>query len=216
MEVNYLLRIIVQYKMKKIILICLAVLLFSNFVGATAYYKYGELPISIERECFYNGALCVAAYTCTISVYDENSEVIVDNAAMTRTPAYYYYNVSQLLDNGEYRSRATCTNGVLSGSEIFYFEVTPAGTPNRQNFFIILAIAPFVVLGLAYLLRSNEVGVLSGMIFVIAGMYTMINGIDGVYDLYSRAIAGVALALGILFMITSGYGLWNSYNSMDQ
>jgi len=196
--------------MKKIMIIFLMLIMMIGTVEAVSYFQYGETPIQLKRECFYEGDLCDSGYTCNVSVYDENLDIIVDDTPMNRSDSYYLHNITQLLDNGEYRTRMTCSDGTYAGSEVFYFEVTPAGEENRMNLFLILSIASLVILGLAYLIKSDEVGVLAGIVFIVTGVYSMINGIDGVYNLYSRAIAGVVIALGMLFMIASGYNLFQN------
>ena len=198
--------------MKKILpLICLLLIMVSTSVEAVSYFKYGEVPIELKRECFYEGDLCDSDYNCSITVYDQNLDVMVDNVVMNRTAAYYEHNVTGMLEVGEYRTRMTCDDGAYAGSEVWYFEITNTGDGTGNRMFLILGILSFVLLFTSVFMRSYNLGFAAGVMFLVTGMYTMIYGIDLVSDMYTRAIAFVFLGLGILFVIYGGYNsVWNN------
>lgn len=173
---------------------------------ATSFFKYSE-HAEVKRECFNDGALCGALFNCSLTVYDNNANVVFDNLEMNRTAAYYNVTIESLLDIGQYRSRMTCTDGSNSGSEIFYFDVTSSGEEDRKDLFLIMVLGSVILLTLAAIIKSNELGVFSGMLFLVSGVYTMIYGINGVYDLYSRSIAGVVIGLGMMLIIMSAYDM---------
>jgi hypothetical protein len=50
-----------------------------------------------------------------------------------------------------------------------------------------------------------EIGFISGISFIITGVYSMIYGIADLADLYTRAIAIVCLGLGFIIMFMSAY-----------
>jgi len=178
-------------------------------VEAVSYFKYGEVPIELKRECFYEGDLCDENYNCTITVYDWNLDIVVDDIPMNRSEAYYLHNITQLIEPGEYRTRMTCSDGTYAGSEVFYFEVSNTGDGSGDRMFIILGIFSFVLLFVSLFMRSYNIGFASGVMFIVTGMYTMIYGIDLISDMYTRAIAFVFLGMGILFVIYGGYNsIW--------
>jgi hypothetical protein len=79
-------------------------------------------------------------------------------------------------------------------------------------FIILLALASLFFI--ATLFVNEEFFVyISGVLFLVAGVYAMINGVDIANDMYSRAIAYVLIGIGFLFTI--GAYIFNSYERND-
>lgn len=174
------------------------------FVSATEQtYKSGD-EIDIKRECFYDGDVCTGDFNCTLTVYNPNGTTLVDNQKMTNSTGYYNYTLGPIFLNGEYRNRMTCTNGVDSGSEIFYFDVTPGG---NYNVFLILGLSALILLAFAYFFKDNVIGFIAGVVFIVVGVYTMIYGVADLSNIYTRAISFISIGLGLLFAIAGAYNL---------
>jgi len=192
--------------MKNKIWILLVFLLFVPNVLAEQVYKTGE-QVELRRECFNDGNLCDSSFGCSLSIYHPDGSIILDNVSMEHqtNEGYYNYTVGTLLFNGEYRNRMTCTDGTLSGSEVFYFDITPTGDDRGNNLFLIFAIASgiFMVLGLIF--KNNTLGFISGALFIVTGVYSMIYGIANLADVYTRLISFVMIGVGVLFIIASAY-----------
>jgi len=188
---------------KKIIMGLFLILLVPTLVSASDFFKYGE-QVELRRECFNDGDLCDVTFSCSLTTYNPNGSVILDNVAMVRETSYYNYNLSGV-DNGEYRNRMTCTDGTDSGSEIFYFSITPTGDDRGNNIFLILTIGSILFMILTISFRDDTLGFVTGALFLITGVYVMVYGIANLADLYTRAISYISIGLGLLFIISAAY-----------
>lgn len=98
-----------------------------------------------------------------------------------------------------------CSNGDCGNS----FEVKGGDLT-----FIIIIFALAIIFLICSIFVSEEVFVyLSGVCFLIAGIYIMINGLDNISDWASRSIAFVSLGLGLL--LTLGAYIYNGYSKGD-
>lgn len=192
--------------MKKINLIWILLLMVPlvSAVDSTLFFRNSE-EVELRRECFNDGDVCDATFGCSLTVYNPNSSVLVDNVSMVRGMEYYNYNVSAITENGQYRSRMTCTDGTDSGSEIFYFSVTPTGDDGDYNLFLIMGLGALVLLSFAYVFKDNIVGFVAGVMFIVLGVYVMIYGIANLSDMYTRAVSFICIGLGLLYAIASAY-----------
>ena len=188
---------------KKIIMGLFLILLVPTLVSASDFFKYGE-QVELRRECFNDGDLCDVTFSCSLTTYNPNGSVILDNVAMVRETSYYNYNLSGV-DNGEYRNRMTCTDGTDSGSEIFYFSITPSGDDGDYKLFLIIGLGAIILLSFAYIFKDNILGFISGVMFIVLGVYVMIYGVGDISDIYTRTISFVSIGLGLMFSIASAY-----------
>ena len=76
--------------------------------------------------------------------------------------------------------------------------------------FLIFIYALAVIFFISTLFVDEEFLVyISGVLFLVAGIYVMINGLEDLNNMYSRAISFVSLGIGLLF--TLGAYIYNSY-----
>jgi len=175
-------------------------------VFATTYTANEEF--SLDRECFFEGDVCGATFDCTLSVYDPDGTLVVNNGDMTHQDSYYNYSMEALSENGQYRTRMTCTDGTNSGSEIFYFSISQTGgDENSLNIFLVIGILSILLLILGVILTNYPVLASAGAMFIVTGMYVMIYGLQFVNNMYTQAIAFTFIGLGLFFLITSGLKL---------
>ena len=99
-------------------------------------------------------------------------------------------------------------NGVIV-SEPVTFQVTPTGITQysilNNPILIILLVISILFLILALYTKNYPMGFISGVMFIISGIYTMIYGFNNYADDYSRTVGLVLIALGFIFMLASGY-----------
>jgi hypothetical protein len=183
----------------------------SSFVSAAdisisrvAYdYKQGSV-IDIMNPCYYNGANCPVGTNCSITVYDPDNQVIVNNQPMTYGASFFNYTLPYAnYSIGSYKCDMVCTYSGTSGSQRFYLDI---GTGGSQSLFIILSIASIVLLILAILLKNNYIGFIASTLFILTGLYVLIYGVGNfLSDMYTTGIGWIFLGLGILFMIAAAY-----------
>ena len=95
----------------------------------------------------------------------------------------------------------------------FDLEVTPTGVIQDSiwNNSVLLIFIPLalilLVIGVGF--KLAPIGFLSGLMFVLCGVYTMIYGFNNVTDLYTRSVAIILLALGFLISLVASWEFLN-------
>jgi hypothetical protein len=119
---------------------------------------------------------------------------------------FYNYTFSDTtLPLGIYRNSMYCSDGINSGSEIFYFRINQTGDNRTSTLFLILALGSVIVLGFGVLFQNEYIGFIAGGLFIVTGVYVMIYGFADLSDMYTRAIAYVSIGLGLIFEVAAGY-----------
>lgn len=178
--------------------------LFDTSSETIVYKQYDTA--TFKDPCRYNGAPCGGTATCKATILYPNGSFMIDNEALNNTgndmPSIPLPDTSVL---GEFPSSMSCTqNGISSGSD-FSFYITPTGRITNLTvpiFLILISLMLFIV-GLAT--NYIPVGFLSGILFMITGVYMMIYGLGNVADDYTRYIAYIVLAWGSITAILAGY-----------
>jgi hypothetical protein len=99
-------------------------------------------------------------------------------------------------------------DGILISQPVGY-DVTPSGIIqssilNNPILIILLAIS-ILFLIIALYNTSYPLGFISGIMFTLSGIYTMIYGFNNYTDDYTRAVGLVLIGLGTIFVLASSY-----------
>lgn len=166
-------------------------------------YTVGS-QIDIKNPCYYNGNNCPLTTTCSITVYNPDNAVIVNNQPMTYGGAFFNYTLPYgNYTVGSYKCDMVCTYSGVSGSQRFYLDI---GTGGSQSLFIILTIGSLLLLLMAFVLKNNYIGFIASTLFILTGLYALIYGAGGfLSNMYTTAIGWIFLGLGIFFMIAAAY-----------
>lgn|GEM_PF-5373535 len=209
--------------MNKLMLLAITSIFLIGLVNAVSnddisyYYKHGT-PFNVTRECFYNGAYCnVSAFSCYLTIFSSNQTTpIVNNTLMTGTPNYYFVEIPYTdWPNGVYRCSISCSDGINSGSEIFYFMINQTGDNRSDSLFLILALGSVIILCIAFLFRNGYIGFSAGALFIVTGIYVMIFGFSSLNNMYTQAISYIFLGMGLMFTIASGYQIAQETNLFE-
>lgn len=199
--------------MKKTLLIMLGILvLFLPIVAAAEpdyTFKFGENAYFIAS-CDVNGVPCdPSTASCNMTLREPNGTYIVNYQPMT---VNYGGDINYTVDNnlltviGElYNGKINCVQGSENKTATFTAMITPTGQNRTSSLFLILGLASLITLGLGMWLENEYVGFISGALFIVTGVYSMIYGIGNLADLYTRAIAFSSIGLGFIFEIAAGY-----------
>ena len=139
-----------------------------------------------------------------------NQTTIFYNVEMTQS--YNDFNVVVKAENftltGETCMGITCTDGTTDEVGSVCEEVNSTSTTNSQSslLFLILILSALVFFVGGYLLDQDWLIFLSGILWMITGVYVMIYGILNFTNLYTRTIAAVCLAVGIVLIVA---GIFN-------
>lgn len=168
-------------------------------------FKVNE-PMQLTNYCIEG--TCTYMTLGVITTPSPNSERINVSAAMTQNGQNFNYSYTPT-KLGIY-TFTTCGNpggNLICDSDTF--ESTSSGSEG-SNFFIILITALAVIFFIASLFVPEEFFVyISGVCFLIGGIYLMSNGLDVLNDTNTRYLAFIYLGIGLLFSL--GAYIYNLY-----
>lgn len=187
-------------KMNNLILFFLLVFSLS-FISAESQETIGTFT---QNQVVTINQVCADATYITYSVKYPNSTFAVQNQNMTSLGSgLFSVNFTNTKTLGRYE-----IVGISNGCDKTF--ATYMTIKNTSITFLIILLALATLFFIATWFVNEEFFVyISGVLFLISGIYVMINGIDIVNDWYSRAIAYVTIGLGLLF--TLGAYIYNSY-----
>jgi hypothetical protein len=188
------------------ILVIIAILMLSPLILASqetlGTFKSGEC-INLRQSC----GNC--SYSNISQVLYPDSSIALDDVQMEKNNDNYNYTFCTTTQNGEYVVVGISDVDGTKTSWAYNFFVTPTGVVENSIFnnsvVIIILLIALILLGMAGLMHSYPIFFMSGVMWSVAGVYTMIYGFNSYTDDYTRAIAIVFIAIGTIFMVTSGY-----------
>lgn len=181
---------------------------FLPMISAADY----TFPYSADAEfaisCDVDGVPCDASVNCSLTLRDPNNAYKLNSAAMSilaNGDAYYLIPASDVVEIGPYTGKVHCSDGSISNVESFTLDINATGDDRGNSLFLILAIASLLVLGLAIIAENEYIGFAGGALLIVTGVYALIYGIGNLANLYTQAIAYVAMGLGFIFLVAAGY-----------
>ncbi len=128
------------------------VLLSINIVSAqqedVRFYHQIDTNLTIFEKCRVEGAVCDSNFACAVTILSPSEQLIIDNQSMIRGNVYYNFSLNETNSdsNGVYETTVDCTNTTSSGSNTFFYQVTPNGSaPMETSQGIILFISVLMI-----------------------------------------------------------------------
>ncbi len=186
--------------------IILGIFLFSlASAESIGTFKVNE-PMQITN--YFQDGTC--SYMNLVNLELPNNTIININTAMTNNNQAFNFSYTPT-ELGIYTFK-TCGNpggNIICNSDTF--ESTSTGTRGSM-FFLILLTSIAMIFFIASLFVPEEFFVyISGVSFLIGGIYLMTNGIDVLNDTNTRYLAFIYLGVGLLF--TLGAYIYNLYSN---
>ena len=194
--------------MNKLIMCLMLGLMMFTLVSAADDQHYGKqyTDVIIIETCDDDGFKCGSTYSCNITVIDPTQSVVALDILMTRNDTVYNYTLIQTDVLGDYRYKTYCGNGTFSGSnEDGTLTITTTGKKSSFAINIFLILSALGLFVLALYMKNHAIGFISGILFSITGVYTMIYGIGNLADMYTRAMAYTVIAFGGFIVLIAGY-----------
>ena len=129
-----------------------------------------------------------------------NSTAIITNRVMNKTGYTFNYTFCSTRVEGTYVYDYV---DAIGNVYVNNFIVTPTGDTTSNTFFVVFCIISVVLLLLAYVFKNTVFAFLSGLAFLVTGVYTMINGFGDVTTTYTYIVAVIIIGLGAILAITS-------------
>jgi len=94
------------------------------------FYHPKDTNLTIYEKCRVNGVICDSSYECNLTVLSPLQNIIIDNVEMLGDSVYRNFTMTEenQSSNGIYESTIDCSNSSLSGSNTFFYKVTPNGS----------------------------------------------------------------------------------------
>jgi hypothetical protein len=127
--------------------------------------------------------------------YPDRTVVTIDTNMTLVSPGNFQYNFTDTNQLGRYDVCVTTDGCENTGCFIFTVD------NNTSNIFIILSVLAFLLCILSILGNTEFFLYSSGVIFIVTGILSMVNGIGDLSDWTTRAISLVYLGLGFIFII---------------
>jgi len=168
------------------------------------------LPIQKVNTCVDLPQICsTCTYVNLSSIKYPDSSVNLINTLMTKNGVNFNYS---FCDTGQLGTYIVTTCGDKDGTfqcSVYNFEITPTGGDrlNSLGIFIVLLVVSLVILVLGIIMKNGYVGFISGTLFMIAGVYSMIYGIGNLTDMWTRSVAFVLIGIGIMLGISAGINI---------
>lgn len=172
--------------------------------------------VDLKRNCDYqNGTLCPIDTNCFMTITSPTQGNIIVNKRMGNLSTNYpNWNVtltpSNNIEIGIYTAAMSCTDKAgLTGSETFYYEVTPSGSRNILGLFIILIGLAYVLTFFGAFYENIFLATIGGIMMIMVGLYTLNNGIDVYRSFATQAVSLITIFVGAYFAVTGGMRLIN-------
>jgi len=188
-----------------------------------------EVTLGQSVDLPQGGSNGTAAWSfCNITrLTDPNHLVLLADIPMAKVGYNFNYplNGMHTQEMGTYTVETVCGDGINVKSGIYSFEVTTTGSSMNSSLWIaLMMIVISLVLFIIALYADNQyIGFITGISFIVSGMYIMIYGFGALADLYTRTIAIVILALGLIVFFISAfhehgddYGLARYFGAKDK
>lgn len=198
--------------MKNTILLFALLLLILPIINAqTSFlsepYLKQNADTTLPLPCTIEGNYCSASAVCKTTIINPNNAVLYNNYTMSRNGAVFEINLtaSDTSTLGKYQFNVVCADGANSASRFLNFNVTATGDSRGISLFLILVLGSFIVLIMGIAVKNEYLGFISGVLFMMTGIYALIYGVSNLADLYTRTIGFTAIGLGLLFEVASAY-----------
>jgi len=176
------------------------------------YHEIGT-NLSIFEKCRIDGALCDTIFSCNLTILSPSQELIKDNFPMIRETIYYNGSLSELetTPNGIYEATVDCTNTTSSGSNTFFYQITPNGSQPMSTtqgiivFLGILLIVSIAVLSsfLSYKLSNGFVS-LAFISFAVILMFFAFGMILNIFELSFGTFSTIINNYSVLYITFIG------------
>ena len=197
--------------MKKVFLSLVFVLLFIGIASAidSEYTFKQNTQVDLKRPYINNGTWSSGSSTCNITITNPDSTILVNNVLMTNKGSYHNITLqpNKVLQIGYYKSDMVCTDGTLSGSDTFFYQVSPSGNTNVLGLFIIVIVIIYAIGFIGFFGKNVWVSVLGGLAMISLGLYTLNSGIDVFRTTITEIFSWITIGIGAIFSLTASVEL---------
>jgi len=180
-----------------------------EYLQQNAHHNFRFRVYNASNNIYFNDD----GVNCSMGIIDNKGEYVYQQPKVTATGYVFMVNLTggNFSRIGFYHQGINCITDdgtTAAGVKTLSFEVTPTGDERGFGFFLVLIIASAIIFLEGYMLDQDWLIFLAGILWIITGVYTMIYGIWNLTDLYTRTIAGICCAIGIVLMSAGISNAW--------
>jgi uncharacterized protein YjeT (DUF2065 family) len=147
---------------------------------------------------------------CNITnIFGPDNTIRLSNLVMLKNGFSFTYQLvgNYTSDLGTYVVEGICGDGYNIEPFAYTFKVTTTGDASSSSLWIslILIIFSIIFLIISLILDNEYLGFITGVLFLVSGIYVMIYGFGDMADLYTRAIGMVLIGIGLLIFFISAF-----------
>jgi len=192
--------------MKKIILILLFGIFFLSFTSA-AIFDLGDFK---RYDCIDLPQTCPdCTYNNITRILDSEGTTVLTEVMMTKDDTYYNYTFCNTTTLGKYTINGHGDEGGTLENWEYYLHVTEKGKEdvsvlNNPLLIILVALALiFLLIGIST--GTLWFGFMSGIMFLLGGLYTTIYGLNDITNMYTQGAGITLIGFGITILLISVY-----------
>jgi hypothetical protein len=200
-----------SFKHQKIFFSFLFLVLLLNFISASEY-GYDSSPSSINNigtvkqyNCITLPQTCNCTWNNITTIMFSDKTYVTINEAMTADGTYFNYTFCNTTLIGDYIVNGVGDKDGATTPFNYWFEVTTTGNNNNNTIPLFLALGGFIIFMLAILTRNLYIGFISGIVFIVLGIYLMVYGVGIISDFYTQTLSYVSLGFGLLIFLSAAY-----------
>jgi hypothetical protein len=177
-----------------VVWICLVATLFIGMTSANSIPNQGEVRQGSQATIVQSCSDATYITLATIQ-YPDRTVVTIDTNMTLISSGNFQYNFTDTSQLGRYDVCVTTDGCENTGCFIFTVD------NNTFTIFIILSVLAFLLCILSIFGNTEFFLYSSGVIFIVTGILSMVNGIGDLSDWTTRAISLVYIGLGFIFII---------------
>ena len=202
----------VGVRMRKSLLIGVLFLFMISFVVADTIKNTHKIGTNVDLRIPFevDGGAASSSADCNVTLTYPNETIVFSNSTATNNnKGIFNITLSQEknIALGWYEWVAFCCDGSKCAGGYGDFKVTTTGGERGFTIFLVLIIGALVLFVFGYYSDIEFLVFFGGILFIVGGVYSMIYGIGDSADLYTRAIAGVIIGMGMVLIVASIYNL---------
>lgn len=172
-----------------------AIILCLISLSGISFAQEQSLGTFIQGSCIELKQIANASYCNVTSVNYPNSSKAISNLIMTKSGSEFNYtNFCETSILGKYIVNGECDGEAWA----YHFMITTTGDSGGNDIPLFLLIGSVVILIMAIISKGPILGIFSGMLFLVAGIFMMVYGFGTIANDYSRIIAFISLGLGFV------------------
>ena len=199
--------------MKKILIILMGIFLITIISQLGFVSADGNLGTFKQADCIELYQYCNnCTYVNVTNIQYPDGVTETTNLAMTKEDIDYNYTFCNTTKLGTHYYTVKGDKDGVVNTERMSFEITTTGRVAEVKIAIFMLLISLVAFIFALYSTNYAIGFISGVLFLMTGIYLIVYGFGDVANMYTQAMAYIVIAFGLFIMLIAG---WEWIESME-